>query len=113
MATLHVKETVDICLGSAGIPVGSLIYARQGRRENTAFAYNAQWLTNPQQFKLSPELELTADYQLRKAPSTVDSPFPFALADTAPDAWGRRVILRDHAKRRKQDAKLRSHCRGS
>jgi serine/threonine-protein kinase HipA len=28
------------------------------------------------------------------------SVFPAAIADTEPDGWGRRVILRDHAKRR-------------
>jgi serine/threonine-protein kinase HipA len=107
MTTLNIKEKVDVCLGQAGIPVGSLVYTKQGRRENTAFAYSAEWLANPEQFKVSSDLELIADYQLRKAPSQADSPFPFALADTAPDAWGRRVILRDNAKRRKKDAKLR------
>jgi serine/threonine-protein kinase HipA len=29
-----------------------------------------------------------------------------ALADTEPDAWGRRVIARAHAKARAQDARL-------
>lgn len=32
--------------------------------------------------------------------------FHGAIADTAPDAWGRRVIARDHAKRRKADPQL-------
>jgi serine/threonine-protein kinase HipA len=42
----------------------------------------------------------------RRAPTAQDSPFPFALADTAPDAWGARVIRRAHAKRRTQDPSL-------
>jgi serine/threonine-protein kinase HipA len=42
----------------------------------------------------------------RKAPSSADSVFHFALADTAPDAWGRRVIARAHAKQRKSDPTL-------
>lgn len=42
----------------------------------------------------------------RRAPSTLDSPLPFALADTAPDAWGARIIRRAHAKRRAQDPTL-------
>lgn len=32
--------------------------------------------------------------------------FHGAIADTAPDAWGRRVIARDHARRRKADPRL-------
>ena len=33
--------------------------------------------------------------------------FHGAIADTSPDAWGRRVIARDHAKRRRIDPQLR------
>lgn len=32
--------------------------------------------------------------------------FQGAIADTAPDPWGRRVIARDHAKRRRADPQL-------
>ncbi|MDD2882865.1 MAG: hypothetical protein PHQ58_20835 [Rhodoferax sp.] len=35
-----------------------------------------------------------------------DSIFHLALADTAPDAWGRRVIARPHAKERKNNPNL-------
>ena len=106
MAMAATKERVAVCLGKGGLPVGSLIYTKQGRRENTAFAYTEQWLGNAARFKVSSDLELISNYQTRKAPTEMDSAFPFALADTAPDAWGRRVILRDHVKRRKKDAKL-------
>ena len=40
-------------------------------------------------------------YQAHKAASAHDSVFYGALADIAPDAWGRSVIARDHAKRRR------------
>lgn len=100
-ALAHIRQQVDVCIGQAGNLVGHVTYVKQGQRENTAFVYSADWLANPDKFKVSPELELTADFQQRKAPSTLDSVFNFALADTAPDAWGRRVIARDHAKRRK------------
>jgi serine/threonine-protein kinase HipA len=53
---------------------------------------------------VSPDLTLISGHQIRKAPSVADSCSHFAMADTAPDAWGRRVILREHAKRRKVDA---------
>lgn len=91
---LNIKEKVSVCIGDANQNVGTLIYTKQGARENTSFAYSEDWLRRPDRFKVSPELELVTAHQSRKAPSTVDSPFPFALADTAPDAWGRRVILR-------------------
>jgi serine/threonine-protein kinase HipA len=43
---------------------------------------------------------------VRKAPTKDDSCFFLALADTAPDAWGRRVIARAHAKARKDNPLL-------
>jgi serine/threonine-protein kinase HipA len=97
---MNVRQQVDVCLGKAGTAIGSLTYVRQGARENTAFRYADAWLADPEAFKISPDLDLIPAHQQRKAASKVDSPFAFALADTAPDAWGRRVIARDHAKRR-------------
>lgn len=105
-SVVNIKQQVDVCIGKAGIPVGSLTYVKQGQRENTAFVYEETWLANPDKFKVSPDLELTAGYQQRKAPSKYDSAFHFAIADTEPDAWGRRVIARAHARRRKEDAKI-------
>lgn len=102
----HIKQQVEICLGKVGHPLGRLTYVKQGQRENTSFAYDEAWLANPDRFKVSPDLELIAAYQQRKAPSRHDSVFHFAIADTAPDAWGRRIIARDHAKCRKEDATL-------
>lgn len=57
--TAPTRKQVSLCIGKAGLPVGSLVHVRQGQRENTA-----------------------------------------------PDAWGRRVIARDHAKRRKANPAL-------
>lgn len=102
-STTNTLGQVRVCLGAEGFAIGNLRYVKQGQRENTAFAYNQSWLSRPDNFSLSPDLPLTADYHQRKAGSKLDSPFHFALADTAPDAWGRRVIARDHAKRRKSN----------
>jgi len=82
------------------------VYARQGRREHCAFAYDAAWLSNPARFGVSADLPLVAGYQAHKAASAHDSIFHGAIVDTAPDAWGRRVIARDHAKRRRTDPQL-------
>jgi serine/threonine-protein kinase HipA len=105
---IGIREQIDVCLGQVAIPIGQLTYVRQGQRENTTFAYSEQWLNDPQRFEISPDLELVPGYQSRRAPSKHDSVFHFALADTEPDAWGRRVIAREHAKRRKENPKAAS-----
>lgn len=103
-----VRQQVQVCLGKAGIAVGTLIYVKQGRRENTTFAYEQGWLGNQEGFNVSADLSLISGYQPRRAPSAHDSVFHFAIADTTPDAWGRRVIARNHAKRRKGNPSLAS-----
>lgn len=100
------RQQVQVCIGQAGLPLGSLLYVRQGQRENSAFAYHETWLADPMRFGISADLPLVAGHQTHKAASSVDSVFHGALADTAPDAWGRRVIARDHAKRRKSNPQL-------
>lgn len=101
-----VRQQVQLCIGKAGLPLGALVYVRQGRRENSAIAYDEAWLANPARFNVSADLQLAQGYQTHKAASPHDSVFHGAIADTAPDAWGRRVIARDHAKRRKDDPRL-------
>ena len=103
---VNTKQQVDVCIGKAGSLVGSLTYVKQGHRENTAFIYDETWLTNADRFKISSDLDLISGHQQRKAPSAHDSAFHFAFADTAPDAWGRRVIAREHAKRRKENTAI-------
>lgn len=100
------RRQVQLCIGKAGLQVGSLVYVRHGRRENSTIAYDESWLVNQERFNVSADLQLVTGYQTRKATSPHDSVFHGAIADTAPDAWGRRVIARDHAKRRKDDPSL-------
>jgi serine/threonine-protein kinase HipA len=95
------KRTVQVALGEAARPVGTLTYSKDGGREFSTFAYAAEWLAASERFELSPDLALVEGHQFRKAPSKHDSIFHFAFADTEPDGWGCRVIARDHAKRRK------------
>lgn len=105
-AIAPIRQQVRMCIGKAGLPVGSLVYVRQGRRENSAFAYDEAWLASPARFNVSADLQLLPGHQPHKAASPHDSVFHGAIADTAPDAWGRRVIARDHARRRKGDPQL-------
>lgn len=101
-----IRRQIPLCIGKAGMPVGTLVYVRQGRRENSAIAYDETWLANPERFNVSADLQLALGYQPHKAASPHDSVFHGAIADTMPDAWGRRVIARDHARRRKNEPQL-------
>ncbi|MDR1825560.1 MAG: HipA domain-containing protein [Bifidobacteriaceae bacterium] len=106
MAASATRQVVEVCLGAQAVPVGSLTYALQGRREYSAFSYDGGWLSRPDGFNVSADLQFLPGYQPHKAATERDSVFFGALADTEPDTWGRRVIARAHAKRRAQDASL-------
>ena len=103
--TTH-RTQLDVILGQAEQPLGRLIFVKHGQREFSQFAYNDEWLANPQFFDVSPDLLRQSGFQLHKPPSKSDSCFFSALADTEPDAWGRRIIARAHAKARARDASL-------
>lgn len=100
------KVELDVCMGSAALPVGKLVYMKDGPREFSQFAYLPEWLGDAAFFDISPDLSRGLGYQTHRAPTKDDSPFFLALADTEPDAWGRRVIGRAHARQRKLDPSL-------
>jgi serine/threonine-protein kinase HipA len=102
------KIQLDVCIGKEGLPVGELAYVKDGAREYSIFAYGQDWLSHPSRFEVSPDLVLAPGHQVRKPPTKDDSRFFLALADTEPDAWGRRVIARAHAKERKKDPTLKA-----
>lgn len=106
MNARSIKQQVTVCVGRAAIEVGNLTFVRDGRREYSAFTYDPSWLAHGERFEISPDLPLRAGHFTRRAPSDEESPFPSALADTEPDAWGKRVIQRAHAKRRRHDRSL-------
>jgi serine/threonine-protein kinase HipA len=54
-ASVNIRQQVDVCVGHADTPVGSLTYVQQGQREKTSFAYTASWLANPERFQISPD----------------------------------------------------------
>lgn len=97
-------QQVEVWLGEAARPIGTLGFTSQGQRQSSIFQYAPAWLADPARFGISPDLPLLFDRQFRKAPGRSDSVFHFAIADTEPDGWGCRVIARDHAKQRKQAA---------
>jgi serine/threonine-protein kinase HipA len=101
-----VKNQVRVRVGRASKPVGQLTFVKDGRREYSVFAYEAAWLADRDRFAISPDLPLIQGHVTRRSPTPEDSCFPFALADTAPDAWGKRVVTRAYARRRDKDPAL-------
>ncbi|MBN9235731.1 phosphatidylinositol kinase [Mesorhizobium hungaricum] len=95
------RRAIAVRLGESGAPLGTLRYDQQGVRESAAFEYDADWLAAANRFSIEPGLPLVAGPQFHR--KTRDgSVFHNAIADTEPDGWARRVILRDHAKRRQE-----------
>lgn len=93
------KRTLQVFLGNEGRLVGALHYDQSGAREHAAFVYDETWLAAADRFALEPNLPLVTGSQFHRK-TAEGSVFHAAIADTEPDGWGRRVILRDHAKRR-------------
>jgi serine/threonine-protein kinase HipA len=94
------QRTLDVLLGDTRI--GHLRHTQDGRREHASFEYAAEWLAEPRRHPIDPTLPLVRGPQFAPHAKDADgSPFHGAIADTEPDGWARRVILRDHAKRRK------------
>ena len=93
------KRTIKVVVGDEANWVGTLHYESAGSRERAAFAYGDTWLHSASRFALEPALPLVAGPQFHRRVQN-GSVFHGAFADTEPDGWARRVILRDHAKRR-------------
>ncbi len=97
------KRYIDVFLGEPPVRVGTLYHDRQGSREHAAFEYSREWLARPNAFALEPQLPLFLGPQYHRKQRD-GSIFHLCIADTEPDGWGRKIILRDHAKRRSIEA---------
>ncbi|HEX9046801.1 MAG TPA: type II toxin-antitoxin system HipA family toxin [Verrucomicrobiae bacterium] len=93
------KRTIQVFVGDEAAKVGTLHYEGIGSRERSAFAYGESWLADRNRFALDPTLPLVAGPHFHRQIQN-GSVFHGAIADTEPDGWARRVIMRDHAKRR-------------
>lgn len=93
------KRTLKVYVGNEGRLVGALHYDLNGAREHAAFVYDDAWLADADRFALAPNLPLVTGLQFHRK-TAEGSVFHAAIADTEPDGWARRIILRDHAKRR-------------
>src|SRR5882724_1581451 len=93
------SRTIQVFLGDTPRQIGVLRFDAHGARESAGFEYHPTWLAAEDAFALEPNLPLLAGMQYHKK-SGAGSVFHGAVADTEPDGWARRVILRDHAKQR-------------
>lgn len=95
------RRSIAVHLGEEATPLGTLRYDQQGARESAVFDYDAGWLAAAGRYSIEPGLPLVAGPQFHRK-TREGSVFHNAIADTEPDGWGRRVIQRDHAKRRQE-----------
>lgn len=95
------RRTIKVFLGDQSTLVGTIRYDIQGTRESTAFEYDMAWLSSKMCFPIDPALPLVRGPQFHRKVQT-GSVFNLAIADTEPDGWAKRVILRSSAKQRQQ-----------
>lgn len=93
------KRIINVLLGERARPLGVLRFDAQGTRYSAGFEYHPDWLAAPDRFAIEPGLPLVAGMQFHRR-SREGSLFHGAIADTEPDGWGRKVVLRDHAEQR-------------
>jgi len=99
------RRVIAIRLGQDAEALGVLRHDQQGARESASFEYDAAWLGRQDRFQIDPALPLVAGPQYHRR-TRDGSVFHAAIADTEPDGWGKRVINRDHAKRRQEARRL-------
>lgn len=99
------RRIIAIRLGQDAEALGVLRHDQQGARESASFEYDAAWLGRQDRFQIDPALPLVAGPQYHRR-TRDGSVFHAAIADTEPDGWGKRVINRDHAKRRQEARRL-------
>jgi serine/threonine-protein kinase HipA len=89
------QRIFKVCVGNAGLEVGTLWFESAGGREHSIFQYSASWLEHPRCFAIAPMLSLDAERRFFKARGDTGSPLPLPIADTTPDSWGRGIIRKD------------------
>lgn len=82
---------IDVRIGATPVRVGELFTESSGSRETSTFLYDPSWIAHPRAFAISPALPLlpTPFYASNRHKG---SSLPLAIADGAPDSWGRKVM---------------------
>lgn len=81
-----------VVLGDA--PVGTLHFDARANKQVCSFRYETEWLASG--FAIAPSMPLATGTFYASAPASDPRPaLPGAIADCAPDGWGRRLISKD------------------
>ena len=75
--------------------VGRLWLHNRKRVESASFRYDEEWLRDPQRFPLEPALQMDAGPHHTTAGRSLFG----AIGDSAPDRWGRALMMRAEARR--------------
>lgn len=86
-----------VVLGERKLPVGRLVFETDGRRAHATFLYDPGWLKTASGFALAPAMprsrspyHASSGGRDERARDALHGPF----TDTAPDAWGRKLLRR-------------------
>lgn len=87
------RRQITVAIGASLIPVGTLFFESEGRRQRSVFQYASSWLQHKKGFALAPSMPLTDDkYTDRATREDPRSVLPAPISDSAPDSWGRGII---------------------
>ena len=78
--------------------VGRLWLRVRNRTESATFQYDSTWLQNPERFALEPALQMDAAPYHTAAGKRLFG----AMGDSAPDCWGRALMMRAEARRERK-----------
>lgn len=92
---------VHVEIAGAPVPAGALWSHRRGRAESATFAYAPGYLAQDGAYALDPALPLTSGAQQTPLGAALFG----ALADCAPDRWGRTLLLRQEVARAQQEGR--------
>lgn len=95
---------VYVDLDKAPHLVGRLWLRVRNRTEGATFQYDPTWLKNPERFALEPALQMDAAPYHTEAGKRLFG----AIGDSAPDRWGRALMLRAEARREKKQVTHRT-----
>ncbi|MCW8167007.1 type II toxin-antitoxin system HipA family toxin [Verminephrobacter aporrectodeae subsp. tuberculatae] len=100
------QKILKVCLGEAGLEVGTLWFESAAGREHSSFQYDPAWLEHPRSFAIAPLLPLEADRRFFKSRNEQTSSLPLPIADTTPDSWGRSILRKDVRFNRRESGPL-------
>ena len=96
------EKEVFVYVDLAGVPhlVGRLwARVRKNNKEGATFEYDKAWLEHPNRFSLEPALKLGPG----PFHTVADAPLFGAIGDSAPDRWGRALMLRRERRRAERE----------